>query len=88
MFSRLYEKAALAHDAETDPLTELANRRTFARALETLRPGDAVVIVDLDHFKSVNDRFGHQLGDRTLRTLAACLRQGDAPGRLRRAVRR
>ncbi len=75
MFSRLHEKAVLAHDAETDPLTELANRRTFARALETLRPGDAVVIVDLDHFKSVNDRFGHQLGDRTLRTLATCLRR-------------
>ena len=75
MFSRLHEKAVLAHDAETDPLTELANRRTFSRALETLRPGDAVVIVDLDHFKSVNDRFGHQLGDRTLRTLAACLRR-------------
>jgi diguanylate cyclase (GGDEF)-like protein len=76
MFERLYERAVLAHDAETDPLTELANRRTFARALETLQPGDAVVIVDLDHFKLVNDRFGHDLGDRTLRTLAACLRHG------------
>jgi diguanylate cyclase (GGDEF)-like protein len=75
MFQRLQETAALAHDAETDPLTELANRRTFARALETLRGGDAVVIVDLDHFKSVNDRFGHQVGDRTLRTLARCLQR-------------
>ncbi|MGH8977316.1 MAG: GGDEF domain-containing protein, partial [Acidimicrobiia bacterium] len=76
MFERLHEKATLARDAETDPLTELANRRTFARALETLQPGDAVVIVDLDHFKLVNDRFGHELGDRALRTLAACLRNG------------
>ena len=74
MFSRLQEAAILLHDAQTDPLTDLANRRTFARALETLRPGDAVAIVDLDHFKSVNDRFGHQRGDQTLRTLAGCLR--------------
>jgi diguanylate cyclase (GGDEF)-like protein len=74
LFTRLHERAALARDAETDPLTELANRRTLARALETLRPGDAVVIVDLDHFKRVNDRFGHDVGDRTLRTLARCLR--------------
>jgi diguanylate cyclase (GGDEF)-like protein len=73
MFRRVQRTAALAHDAETDPLTELANRRTFTRALETLRPGDAVVIVDLDHFKSVNDRFGHDVGDRTLRSLARCL---------------
>jgi diguanylate cyclase (GGDEF)-like protein len=74
MFCRLREAAALVHDAQTDPLTELANRRTFARALEVLRPGDAVVIVDLDHFKAVNDRYGHDQGDRTLRALARCLR--------------
>src|SRR5262249_42760732 len=70
MFERLREKAALAYDAQTDPLTELANRRTFTRALETMQPGDALVIVDLDHFKEVNDRFGHPEGDRTLRDLA------------------
>jgi diguanylate cyclase (GGDEF)-like protein len=75
MFRRLRESAALVHDAETDPLTELANRRTFARALNTLQPEDALVIVDLDHFKAVNDEFGHQVGDQTLRALARCLRE-------------
>ncbi|MGQ0823904.1 MAG: diguanylate cyclase domain-containing protein [Actinomycetota bacterium] len=75
MFQRLHATAALTHDADTDALTELANRRTFARALRTLGPGDAIVIVDLDHFKSVNDRFGHEFGDDTLRSLARCLRR-------------
>jgi len=75
MFERLRAVAELAHDAETDPLTDLANRRTFARALSTLQSGDALIIVDLDHFKRVNDRYGHQAGDETLRELAACLRR-------------
>jgi diguanylate cyclase (GGDEF)-like protein len=75
MFRRLREAAALVHDAQTDPLTELANRRTFARALDTLQPDDALVIVDLDHFKTVNDEHGHQVGDQTLRALARCLRE-------------
>jgi diguanylate cyclase (GGDEF)-like protein len=75
MFQRLRDAAALTHDAETDPLTDLANRRTFARALETMQPDDALVIVDLDHFKDVNDRYGHQAGDETLRALASCLRE-------------
>jgi diguanylate cyclase (GGDEF)-like protein len=75
MLSRLQTTAALTRDAETDPLTQLANRRTYDRALATLQAGDAVVIVDLDHFKSVNDTYGHDEGDRTLRTLAKCLRK-------------
>jgi two-component system cell cycle response regulator len=75
MFQRLRAAAALEHDAQTDPLTQLANRRTFARALQTLQAGDALVIVDLDHFKAVNDRYGHQVGDDTLRALASCLRE-------------
>jgi diguanylate cyclase (GGDEF)-like protein len=74
MFQRLSASAALTHEAETDPLTHLANRRTFARALATMRPGDALVLVDLDHFKQVNDVHGHQVGDQTLRLLARDLR--------------
>ena len=75
MFRRLRTSAELTHDAETDPLTELANRRTFARALATMQPGDALVLVDLDNSKQVNDRHGHQVGDETLRLLARHLRE-------------
>src|SRR5205823_2693112 len=75
MLTRLHQTAALTRDAETDPLTQLANRRTYNRALATLQPGDAIVIVDLDHFKAVNDQYGHDEGDRTLRVLAKCLRK-------------
>lgn len=85
MFTRLRETAMLAREAETDPLTSLANRRTFARALDFLEPGDALVVVDLDYFKKVNDTHGHAVGDETLRQLARCLRavsrQGDCVAR-------
>jgi len=67
--------AALTVAADTDALTGLANRRLFDRTLASVRPGDAVVLIDLDHFKPVNDRHGHPFGDDALRHLATAMRQ-------------
>jgi diguanylate cyclase (GGDEF)-like protein/PAS domain S-box-containing protein len=76
-----------------DPLTGLADRRLFerrlARAMERRRQHDdyrfAVYFIDLDNFKSINDRFGHLLGDGVLREvawrLAGCVRPGDMVAR-------
>jgi diguanylate cyclase (GGDEF)-like protein len=75
----------LAQDASIDALTGLANRRTLGRVLGRLRPEDAVVMIDLDHFKSVNDSLGHLEGDNVLRlfgrTLTATVRSSDQVGR-------
>ncbi|MGZ6826584.1 MAG: diguanylate cyclase [Mycobacteriales bacterium] len=66
--------------AATDPLTKVANRRTFEACLErelarAVRSGEQVslVILDLDHFKAVNDTHGHPAGDEALRNVAAAL---------------
>ena len=85
----------LAHQAFHDPLTGLANRALFAERLrEAVSPdrasdprgATAVVFIDLDNFKSVNDTFGHQAGDEVLRATAArirdCLRPSDTAARL------
>ncbi|HZU73500.1 MAG TPA: sensor domain-containing diguanylate cyclase [Acidimicrobiales bacterium] len=61
-------------DSRTDELTRLGNRRHANALLASLRPGDALVIIDLDHFKSVNDAFGHAAGDALLVALADHLR--------------
>ncbi|HYY32113.1 MAG TPA: diguanylate cyclase [Gaiellaceae bacterium] len=68
--------------ASTDGLTELANRRQFEEALanEISRAGRfggtlALIVADLDDFKQVNDRHGHQAGDDVLRTFADVLRE-------------
>lgn len=61
--------------ARTDPLTELPNRRAFDEALAALAPGEtrALAICDIDHFKAVNDAFGHAVGDRVLKAVAQTL---------------
>src|SRR5919206_2490615 len=63
--------------AERDPLTGLANRRAFDRAMGDMQaaaaPG-ALVLLDLDNFKQVNDRLGHARGDEVLRDVARELR--------------
>ncbi|HEV7755004.1 MAG TPA: diguanylate cyclase [Mycobacteriales bacterium] len=70
---RLRRTARLAHEAETDALTGLPNRRAFFRELEGLNDDDAVLFLDLDHFKALNDRYGHQEGDDELAAFAATL---------------
>ncbi|WP_448502255.1 GGDEF domain-containing protein [Sphingomonas sp.] len=65
-------------DALRDPLTGLPNRRAFEEAYAAaMREGRAVcvAICDVDHFKNVNDRFGHAVGDRVLRAIAQTLTQ-------------
>jgi diguanylate cyclase (GGDEF)-like protein/PAS domain S-box-containing protein len=64
---------ALRRLAASDPLTELLNRRAFDVALEAAGPG-AVVVLDLDGFKQVNDVHGHLAGDDVLIAVAGALR--------------
>ncbi|EJT82734.1 diguanylate cyclase [Pseudomonas putida S11] len=74
----------LNRDAQTDPLTGLGNRRSLEFSLSLLeaegRPFAAIVL-DVDHFKRVNDCHGHEVGDQVLRRLAElmrrCCREGD-----------
>ena len=74
-----------AEDASIDTLTRVPNRRMLGRALGRLRAGDVVIMMDLDHFKHVNDTLGHDAGDRVLRafgaTLRATVRGGETVGR-------
>ena len=63
----------LVKDAGTDSLTGLANRRSLAPTIASLVDGDAVVLLDIDHFKALNDQFGHQAGDKVLVDLSRCI---------------
>jgi diguanylate cyclase (GGDEF)-like protein len=79
--------------AATDPLTDLLNRRGFFEAAGAImaerqvsKQPVCVIAFDLDHFKAINDKFGHSAGDATLHLFASVvkktLRAGDAIGRL------
>jgi diguanylate cyclase (GGDEF)-like protein len=75
------EKARAEEMAQTDFLTHLANRRAFyeqgERLLRSLELSDrpaAVVMFDIDHFKSINDRYGHAGGDVAIRAVADLIR--------------
>jgi len=79
--------------ASVDPLTGLANRRAFMNDAETMiarcsSRGEpiALLLADLDHFKRINDVFGHPVGDRVLKvfadTLNTCVERDDLVGRL------
>ncbi len=75
------EAATLRNEVLTDPLTELLNRRAFdqnmehaLRQWERHRRAFVLLIGDVDHFKLINDRFGHPVGDEVLRQLSVRLR--------------
>ena len=82
----------IAHLARHDALTDLPNRTTFREELDRVlrytrrEPGAAVLYIDLDHFKEVNDTLGHPIGDELLievsRRLVQCVREGDTVARL------
>ena len=65
--------ADVERQASTDALTGLANRRAFLAAVAAEKPA-VLAILDIDRFKSINDTFGHETGDRVLRDVAGTLR--------------
>lgn len=77
-----HRESAMRQLAETDPLTGLFNRRALDERLQrevdrATRYGTVLtcVMIDIDHFKAANDRFGHQAGDRVLAQFAELLRR-------------
>ena len=84
-------RRSCTHQAYHDPLTGLANRALFGQQVHTAlessaERGIAVLFIDLDDFKTVNDTLGHAVGDQLLRAagrrLTRCIRAGDLVARL------
>ena len=88
LFAHIYERSRLLNEkrltaqATTDPLTGLANRMKLAEVFERERAHAqrngtplSLAFLDIDHFKQINDRFGHDVGDRALEHFATTLSQ-------------
>lgn len=93
LLAREQQEAELMRLALVDPLTNAPNRRGFFNALNpwlalARRPGNstALIMLDLDHFKRINDNYGHPIGDQVLKAVAEIgqsqLRDSDLIGRL------
>lgn len=90
-FARAYALEAAERGARIDVLTTLPNRRYFDEVLAIERPRRrandnlGILMIDIDHFKILNDRFGHATGDRVLRAVAGAIGQAvrdeDTPAR-------
>ncbi|MEZ4231384.1 MAG: diguanylate cyclase [Polyangiaceae bacterium] len=77
------ERDHLRRTAEIDPLTGLHNRRTLESALHAYYEGCerfAILFLDVDHFKAINDSKGHDVGDEVLRGVSRTLKEGIRPG--------
>jgi diguanylate cyclase (GGDEF)-like protein len=82
-YNRLYDQNRLAHEklsyeATHDALTGLNNRAAYASALDGLTTDNAraaLVLVDVDHFKSINDHYGHDMGDAAIKSVADALKE-------------
>lgn len=71
------ERARLEDEASTDPLTKALNRRSFLARLSRMTASGnpfSLVMFDIDHFKSINDTYGHDVGDAVLREIAQLVR--------------
>ena len=67
----LESQQRLSRLVDTDPLTNLSNRRSLRKAMDSIiDSGGAVIFIDINHFKEINDLFGHRVGDATLQRLA------------------
>jgi two-component system cell cycle response regulator len=77
------ERDSLRRDLRLDALTGVLNRRSLEAAIHTrlsARERFAVLFCDIDHFKSINDKFGHDIGDTVLKAVSEMLKQGIRPG--------
>jgi diguanylate cyclase (GGDEF)-like protein len=85
LLARWRDQDRLRVAATRDSLTGLSNRDSFSDALRDDAKGGALMYVDIDHFKEVNDQLGHDIGDRVLievsRRIAAACRPGDVVAR-------
>ena len=63
----------LRHEAETDALTNVLNRGSYDKILDEQTGDYALVLIDVDHFKVINDEYGHEVGDKVLKRVASII---------------